>query len=51
MFQKTGEKLTFFQSFKKCEPVDPGNYRHVNLTLFPGKIIELVIQESIIKGG
>jgi len=36
-------------SFKKSKKEDPGNYRSVSLTSIPGKVMEQLILEVIMK--
>ena len=42
-------KASFSPIFKKGKKEDPWNYRPVNLTSIPGKMMEQLILESIIK--
>ena len=52
---RTGEvpedwrKANVTPSFKKGKKEDPGNYRPVSLTSIPGKVLEQLILELIIK--
>jgi len=44
-----GRKANVLPVFKKGKKKDPGNYRLVSLTSFPGKMIQQLILEVIIK--
>nr|XP_048714325.1 alpha-1,3-mannosyl-glycoprotein 4-beta-N-acetylglucosaminyltransferase A isoform X3 [Caretta caretta] len=46
---KTGKRLMVVPIFKKGKKDDPGNYRPISLTSVPGKIMEHVLKESILK--
>jgi len=46
---KDWRKASFTPIFKKGKKEDPGNYRPVSLTSIPGKVMEQLILEAIIK--